>query len=161
NNLHQLGVAFHNYVGVKEAFPPAYTLMVSGSGINSHAWGPYLLPYLDQGPLAAQYNFNQPFLIPANQAVVTTPLKSFQCTATPTPDRVYSFTLPAGAVPGLPSFSWQAAASDYGVTTGVLGSFWDIAVGPPSGGSRDGALQVNKFTRVAEMTDGPSQTILL
>jgi prepilin-type N-terminal cleavage/methylation domain-containing protein len=37
NNLHQLGLAFHNYENVQHAFPPAYTF--TAPPINSHAWG--------------------------------------------------------------------------------------------------------------------------
>jgi prepilin-type N-terminal cleavage/methylation domain-containing protein/prepilin-type processing-associated H-X9-DG protein len=159
NNMHQLGLAFHNYEGVYQSFPPAYTLSVSP--LNSHAWGPYLLPYIEQSPLAQNYNFTQPFVTPGNQAVVTTPLKIMQCPSTPTQDRVYTFVLPAGAVPGLPKIQWQAAASDYGVTTGILGSLWDIIIGPPSGSDRGGALQANQPCRIAQITDGTSQTILL
>jgi prepilin-type N-terminal cleavage/methylation domain-containing protein/prepilin-type processing-associated H-X9-DG protein len=160
NNLKQLGLAFHTYHDTHKAFPPAYTIVTSPT-VNSHAWGAYLLPYIEQDPLWKRYNITQPFLTPANQAVVTTHLALHQCPSAPTANRLYPFTLPAGAVPGLPALRWQASASDYGVTSGVLGAFWDIVVGPPAGGTRHGALRVNQPTRVLQIQDGTSNTILL
>jgi prepilin-type N-terminal cleavage/methylation domain-containing protein len=155
NNLHQLGLAFHNYEGVNHSFPPAYTLSLDP--VNAHAWGPYLLPYFEQDNLARQYDFTQIFVVPGNQAVISTPLKVMQCPSTPIPDRVYTYTL---NVPGLPMLTWQAAAGDYGVTSGVLGRFWDAYVQAPVA-DRGGLLQVNEPCRIAQITDGTSNTIVL
>lgn len=159
SNLRQLGIAFHSYHDTKGYFPPAYTLTIGP--INSHAWGPHLLPHIEQDPLFKRYDLNQPFITPGNQAVISTPLKLFQCPATPDPNRLYAFTLPGGAIPGLPTLSWQATASDYGVVSGVLGVCWDLVIGPPAGGSRHGFLIFNEVTKFSDVTDGSSQTILL
>src|SRR5438045_977006 len=50
NNLHQLGVALHNYHGVYKNFPPARATTPA-----THSWVPYLLPYLEQQNLFNQY----------------------------------------------------------------------------------------------------------
>jgi prepilin-type N-terminal cleavage/methylation domain-containing protein/prepilin-type processing-associated H-X9-DG protein len=159
NNLHQLGIAFHNYENANGAFPPAYTLSVSP--LNAEAWGVFILPYLEQGNLYAKYDTNQPFTTSGNQAVISTPLTVMQCPATPTSPRLYSTTLPAGSVPGISvTVSWQAAAGDYGVTTGVLGRYWDVFVRLPTA-DRGGALKINEPARMSQISDGLSQTILL
>jgi prepilin-type N-terminal cleavage/methylation domain-containing protein len=46
NNLKQLGLAFHNYHGVRKALPYGR----SGGGSKDHSWAVLLLPYLDQQP---------------------------------------------------------------------------------------------------------------
>src|SRR6187455_1548302 len=49
NNLKQIGLAFHNYHGTYEKFPPGIT---STFGANFRwSWMAYLLPYLEQQSL--------------------------------------------------------------------------------------------------------------
>src|SRR5215468_7858615 len=44
NNLHQLGLAYHNYEGVFKGFAPAYI----SDPFKSAGWGTFLLPYIEQ-----------------------------------------------------------------------------------------------------------------
>jgi prepilin-type N-terminal cleavage/methylation domain-containing protein/prepilin-type processing-associated H-X9-DG protein len=53
NNLKQIGLALHNYHDVANCFPPG-TLF----GDDDYGWGTFILPYLDQGNLYNQLNFN-------------------------------------------------------------------------------------------------------
>lgn len=169
NNLHQIGIALHNYESGQGAFPPAYTIVVSAPIANS--WAVYLLPYLEQGNLYNNYNLNATVGTPANQAVIVTPLKGFQCPATPQQDRVYSDTAPAGAlVPGWPAISWTAVASDYTVTTGVREATLNNCFAGGGGGDRDGVLENEtlaapgagpKGVRVMQIIDGTSQTMMI
>lgn len=157
NNLHQLGLAFHHYHDTYNAFPEAYTLSISP--LNSHAWGPKILPFMEESALSSIYNLNVPFLVPQNQAVVRTRLPVFICPTRGNVAVVYTFTLPGGAVPGLPTLRWQAFPSDYGVQSGVLGRFWDVFVQVPA--DRHGALQANQQIVMGQILDGTSNTILL
>jgi prepilin-type N-terminal cleavage/methylation domain-containing protein/prepilin-type processing-associated H-X9-DG protein len=171
NNLHQIGLAFHNYENVNRAFPAAYVLTVNASGINSYTWGTSLLPYIEQGPLYNQYNVNVgygtvgttlPATLPTNMAVISTPVKIMQCPSSPSQGALYTGNLPKDALfKGQPAYVWQASATDYGVTTGVLGSGWALIVGTNAGGNREGALSANSMTRIVDITDGTSNTILL
>jgi hypothetical protein len=96
-------------------------------------------------------------VVPQNQAVITTLLPVMTCPSRGSPPTVYSFTL--SGVPGLPTLSWRAAPSDYGVQSGVLGVFWNVHVNQP--GSREGALSVNKRVTMGEILDGTSNVVLL
>ena len=70
NNLHNIGLALHNYHDVAQQFPAAKTnsgmyqsatdfYANGGSGtLNTTGWA-MLLPYMDQAPAYNQYNFNQ------------------------------------------------------------------------------------------------------
>ena len=60
NNLKQLGIAFHNYHSTYGTLPPAlWSASDFGScDPNLHVFGEMLLPYIDQGPLYNQINFN-------------------------------------------------------------------------------------------------------
>jgi len=56
NNLHQMGVALHNYESTKKVFPPAYqTASASATTpLPGWGWGTFLLPYIEQKALYTQ-----------------------------------------------------------------------------------------------------------
>ena len=64
NNLHQIGIAAMNYENVNQGLPPRCNVTVPYQG-----WGVTLLPYLEQGNLAAKYRFDLSFDDPANRGV--------------------------------------------------------------------------------------------
>ncbi len=157
NNLKQLGLAMHNFANSNDnKFPPSY--IFDPSKPNAHAWGVYMLPYIEQDNLFRMYNLNIIFVAGSNPAVVRVPLKSFQCPSSPDTDKIYTCPTALAGAYGLPPY--QAATSDYHVISGVMGSLWNIVVGGPSGG-RAGALEPNTMTPILGVTDGTSNTILL
>jgi prepilin-type N-terminal cleavage/methylation domain-containing protein/prepilin-type processing-associated H-X9-DG protein len=159
NNMKQIALAFHAYEGTNKGFPSAYEFKTSP--VYLYGWGPKILPYIEQDALYKRYDFGNVFFTPANQAVITTPLSVFRCPSAPNTNATYTFSLPAGALPPLPAATWTAAYSDYSTCSGVLGSGWEIIVGPPADGARHGALRPNETARLASFTDGTSSTILI
>jgi prepilin-type N-terminal cleavage/methylation domain-containing protein/prepilin-type processing-associated H-X9-DG protein len=158
NNLKQMGLAFHNFANSNDSkLPPSY--IFDPSKPNAHAWGVYLLPYIEQDNLFKQYNLNVIFVAPNNAAVIATPVKMFQCPSNPNQNKVYTCPAALAGAYGLPPF--QAAGSDYHVLSGVMGSLWNVVVDPNSGGARDGPLQPNVMNTILGITDGTSNTILL
>jgi prepilin-type processing-associated H-X9-DG protein len=117
NNLHQIGLALHNFHDTVGAFPPAringpfsgYTISIS-AGVQHSGW-PFLLPYLEQDALAKQYRRDVSWFHPWNQSVVTTQLQILQCPAAE-PKRV---------VIGGTGLAWggSAACGDYAVVRNV------------------------------------------
>jgi prepilin-type N-terminal cleavage/methylation domain-containing protein len=157
NNLKQIGLAFHNHENANGNFPASYVF--TGPPLVSYTWATKLLPYFEQDNLYKQFNFNGTFSDPGNQPVVTTHLKIMQCPAAQA-DRLYSFTLPGGTIPGIPiTLKWQASATDYAPTSGVLGRFYSF--NNLQTGDEHGLLQVNAPARIADVPDGLSNTILI
>ncbi|AMV26030.1 Type II secretion system protein G precursor [Gemmata sp. SH-PL17] len=157
NNLKQLGLALHNYHDRNNGFPAAYTYPPTATEPYLHGWGVRILPDIEQTALFSQYNMNAHFFQAPNAALIQNQLKTFQCPSTPNPNRINA--TPAGVVSGLPGYS--AACSDYAPTSGILGSVWDIIIGPPSGGDRHGVIRANMKQPILSVSDGSSNTIML
>ncbi len=156
NNLKQLGLALHNYEGSLNTFPPN---LVPGGNYRYSAgnWGvlAYLTPYLDQTPLYNSMNLNAP---------------TYAATAP------YNIADPGNAVAAgylLPLFlcpsDWsKSLGGGYGVA--ALGSsnycanqgsgINNTASGPQHGSpyNADGVMFANSRIRIADITDGTSNT---
>jgi len=75
NNLKQIGLAFHNYHNANDRFPPGWT--------NLHSHVPFLLPYLEQGAVAATYRFDLPWNHLSNQSAVRHDIPILVCPSAP------------------------------------------------------------------------------
>jgi prepilin-type N-terminal cleavage/methylation domain-containing protein/prepilin-type processing-associated H-X9-DG protein len=173
NNMKQIGLALHNYHDANSSFPAAWKYTPQPTLTPKavvHGWAIYVLPYLEQSALYQRYDFTKSLYDDPNASVIQTQLSVFQCPATPDQNRVESIPVPkdvGGSLPGIPAGVLKAAATDYSVTTGILGRGWDIIVGPnpPATGDRDGVLAATgppySYTRVTDVTDGTSNTIMI
>lgn len=70
NNEKQIMLALHNYENMYGTFPPAYIPDENGKPMTS--WRVLILPFLEQQPLHAQYDFSKPWDSPENLAVANT-----------------------------------------------------------------------------------------
>jgi prepilin-type processing-associated H-X9-DG protein len=150
NNLHQLGLACSNYHDSYRSLPPGYQAQmayVDGATDTAPGWGwaAYLLPFLEQGNLHRQLDFTQPV---ESCAAIQTIVPLLLCPADTVPERPFvvtdvTFTQVAVAAP-----------CSYAATCGPDAS--DVA--DPTGA---GAFYRNSQTRLTDITDGTSGTILL
>jgi prepilin-type N-terminal cleavage/methylation domain-containing protein/prepilin-type processing-associated H-X9-DG protein len=154
NNLKQLGLALHNFHDAHGKFPPG---QVSGglleAGVTqavNHGWGPFFLPFIERQDLADRYHWDVNVSDPANRPVGSTQLKIFQCPSAE-PDRFYT----AGPVS---AYGGKSACGDYAPTWYVDAILVGEGLIDRAG---NGVLQPNHMTRLSEITDGMSQTILL
>jgi prepilin-type N-terminal cleavage/methylation domain-containing protein/prepilin-type processing-associated H-X9-DG protein len=186
NNLKQIGLAEHGYHDTYGKFTCSWDYEPPKAGVRatgvSHAWGVYLLPYIEQDNLYKQYNFNalsynSPGITTPNPAVVSAPLKIFQCPSSPNQGRIYNFPVPANVLPGEPAGTFTGSASDYTALTGVRN--WNILVNPSPAetdlqdiGQRQGILRgvstdptttasFSPQMSVANVTDGLSNTFMI
>jgi prepilin-type N-terminal cleavage/methylation domain-containing protein/prepilin-type processing-associated H-X9-DG protein len=91
NNLHQLGLALHNYMSANDAVPevyPQWAFPVSnGPSSTWGLWSPQarMLGYLEQGPLYNALNFNMlnRWTDMANHSFAGTRIASFLCPSSP------------------------------------------------------------------------------
>jgi prepilin-type N-terminal cleavage/methylation domain-containing protein/prepilin-type processing-associated H-X9-DG protein len=146
NNLHQIGLACHHYHDATNGFPPGYVATAAyPDSAPGWGWGAFLLPYVEQDTLHRQINFNLPLQgQPAIQAMV----KVYLCPSDlppPSAFPVVNATLDPIAL---------AAPSSYAATVGDDDSECDAPTG-------NGVFYRNSHTRIAEITDGTSQTTLI
>lgn len=159
NHLRQLGLAYHNHENTHKVLPPSY---ISDPN-KPTGWGVFLLSFMEQNALDDRYNRNAPFFYsnPAygidNQAVANSPITILRCPSAPEREPyTYSFTFP-----GYPSISWQAWASDYSPIAGVADSLNTYLSLDYTTNQLLGALEPDKTTPFARLTDGLSNTILV
>lgn len=166
NNLKQVGLAYHNYHGVHNTFPAG----ANNNPVNTNGWGLYLLPYIEQDNLYKQYDLTQPFatgnIIPGpaqNQTVTSTVVQTYRCPSTPNASPTpytYSFFLPPG-YGGPLTLTWMAASADYGPIKSVDSTFGLTTLAGVSGTSFEGVLVPDKQSRIADITDGTANTIMI
>ena len=170
NNLKNLGLAAQNYHDNHCTFPPGAVgplgPLPQFADLKHHAAGAFLLPYLEQPALASQYQWDVSWYDPPNQRVVNTQLKIWQCPSA-LPNRITDGSLLTVAPPPEVLFSGTAACGDYGamgsVDAGLEAKGLIDSTGAPREprGHYEGILPVNAARRLAEVTDGSSQTILI
>jgi prepilin-type N-terminal cleavage/methylation domain-containing protein/prepilin-type processing-associated H-X9-DG protein len=146
NNLKQMGIACHNYHDANKCFPPGYYATAFYPDTSpGWGWGAFLLPYLEQDSLYRQIDFSQPLQTsPAIQSV----LKIFICPSDLPPGG------PFPVVDGTFTTIAMAAPSSYAATVGQDADDVDAPTG-------SGVFYRNSHTRIAEITDGTSQTVMI
>jgi prepilin-type processing-associated H-X9-DG protein len=86
NNLMQISLALQMYEDTHGTLPPAY--IPDASGKPMHSWRVLILPFLEEGSLHSQYDFNQPWDSPKNLALAQQMPKIYSCpTGDPSPDK--------------------------------------------------------------------------
>jgi prepilin-type N-terminal cleavage/methylation domain-containing protein/prepilin-type processing-associated H-X9-DG protein len=156
NNLHQIGLAMHNYHDTEGSFPPCYIKMVSPQYPNTPSflfrWSALakIAPFLEQGNLYNALDLTIPLyedtaldVTPPNVPWVAQRISIYQCPSD-TQDPIN------------PAFG----PSNYMVCCGsglVHGGTHD----PASGDIPDGVFYTASSTRISDITDGTSTTALV
>jgi prepilin-type N-terminal cleavage/methylation domain-containing protein/prepilin-type processing-associated H-X9-DG protein len=175
NNLKQLGLGLRLFEDAHGKFPPGQANgPLPEAGIKKpdvhHGWAPFILPHIEQDNLFKLYDFNAWSASWENQPVVAKQLPIFQCPSTPEQDRYMEFGVFTGGRKGAcgdyaPTFGVDRALVDLRLIDRpedqlIFGTFssgplvWEITYYP-------GILVPNRMTRLSEIRDGASNTILL
>jgi prepilin-type N-terminal cleavage/methylation domain-containing protein/prepilin-type processing-associated H-X9-DG protein len=160
NNLKQIGLACHQHHDAYGKFPPGWVYapftVPQGKIIQGGAGTfPCLLPFLEQEALARKYRWDKRPQGPENQPVATTQLKVLQCPSAQ-PDRWVT----AVEDPGNYSYGGKGACGDYGGVRNIDTRLVALGLVDPAA-NYQGVLAENYLTRLADITDGTSQTILV
>jgi prepilin-type N-terminal cleavage/methylation domain-containing protein/prepilin-type processing-associated H-X9-DG protein len=150
NNMKQLGLALHNHHDTQGGFPAAKSETVVNNVTLIHSWTPFILPYIEQGNLQNKYRFDRTWDNAATNdadpgGVNQTDLKGFLCPSAP-----------AGR-----KGSRHRGVLDYSPANTITRPNPFVTHMPPSDPTNIGILGYNVQRRIAEITDGTTNTILL
>ena len=122
---------------------------------GGHGTFPFLLPFVEQEPLANIYRWDKRAQGPENQPVATTQLKILQCPSAE-PNRWVT------AVEDERNYSYggKGACGDYAGIREIDAALAELGL-VDRVANYDGVLSQNHLTRLVEITDGTSQTILV
>ena len=145
NNLHQLGLAFQQYHDSHRRLPPGFAWP------EKTLWSAYLLPFLEYRQLYADIDLDGPWDVPesVNQLATGFIIPVYRC--------------PSANAPLATEFEGidQRGPCTYTVCASgvVVRESGDTA---PKGGDEklDGTMYHNSRTRIADITDGTSHTII-
>jgi prepilin-type N-terminal cleavage/methylation domain-containing protein/prepilin-type processing-associated H-X9-DG protein len=157
NNLKQMGLALHNYHDTLGAFPMGYAAQRpfrdgAADTTPGWGWGAMILAQLEQRPLFNQVNFVWAVEAPQNSTVVMTSLSTYVCPSDLT-DGAFAVTDALG------NRLATATPSSYAACVG--GNETDTVTGVNNDGLGRGVFFRNSSTRLADISDGASQTIAL
>lgn len=190
NNLKQIGLALHNYEQAMGVFPPGYVSSIdpkdvtpctsdleTGSGVDlgtGWAWGSMILPFLEQQPLYSSINFNLSVAYRDNDTCSLTALSVYLCPSDDGPSVVPVFKDPPDpANPG----TFDASQIVDKLSRGNYVGMWGLGEICAQSGATDainnngqtplikgqhaGIFYRNSATKVAAITDGLSNTIIV
>jgi prepilin-type N-terminal cleavage/methylation domain-containing protein/prepilin-type processing-associated H-X9-DG protein len=149
NNLKQLSLAMHNYENVYQAFPPGRT-----KESPRHSWSAFMLPFIEQDNVFKLYKINLDWDNPANYEAVQTQLAVFNCPSTLPGERTDD------------TVTAKPACGDYSTISGVkpwvaINCFGSALHGNDSDPRLLGALVIDQRTRILDIIDGTSNTIMI
>jgi len=146
NNLKQIGLALHNYASANDSKLPPTRVQV-GSDRKFRAWTPIVVSYVEQDNVARQWDMNTRWDQGSNLVLAQVKMKVFMCPSAPE-DR------PAPVQPPL-------GPCDYLVFHRIRPRFYVANNLPNPGVELPGAMDIVNHTRLTDITDGTSQTILI
>jgi prepilin-type N-terminal cleavage/methylation domain-containing protein len=158
NNLKQIGLALHNYHESHECFPPGW-IGVTGNqpdanGLSGWGWASRLLHKMEQQSLYHQINFNLAVNDPVNGAPLRQVLPVFRCPSDPSSDLWVLNDDMGNPVATLPTANYVGCFGTDGLD--------DCETSPPGVECRgDGVLMHNFVTRLRDLRDGTSSTLMV
>lgn len=151
NNLKQIGLALHNYHGQHAVFP-----FGSGRAGDYWSWSALILPQLEQQNLYNQIDFNYAAIelhTVNNQAAVTF-IDVYLCPSAPSPS-LLSTTIRIPGVEDAAETNYSALAT---LETGLVPPHLFQYGSDPLG---KGVMYLNSSTRIRDITDGTSNTLIV
>lgn len=156
NNLHQIGLALHNYHQTHRTFPPgtieyrnAYRMVYgsSNTGLN-FAWSALILPFLEQSAVLGNLDYGHPYDDPVNAEIAAQVLPVYVCPTVPDGSKLRDGMGPChyGGIAGKQSPS----------RLGIM--LYDV---PARAGGKLSGISQAQAIRAADIQDGLTHTLIV
>jgi prepilin-type N-terminal cleavage/methylation domain-containing protein len=154
NNLKQIGLGMHAYMLTRQAFPPGYISTVlpdHDDGGPGWAWGPMILPFIEEDSLSDQVNLAAPIESEAAAKVRLATLSLFVCPSDGTFEAIID-------IPEKKSDTiiCQMAAANYVGSAGTVRPTCKLCRD-----NFDGVFGRNRAIKPKELQDGLSKTLAI
>ncbi len=123
----------------------------SNPNLPRQGWGVFILPFIERKDLSDRYDFKFGWQTTHNIPITSTRIETFINPTSPEPQRLDD-------KPEASPWTGIVASGDYAVVTHVAKALFDAGHVDESG---DGAMPKNKLSRLADIRDGLSHTILI
>jgi prepilin-type processing-associated H-X9-DG protein/prepilin-type N-terminal cleavage/methylation domain-containing protein len=157
NNLKQLALAAHHHHDARGRFPTGLHTVetISGGYANGTCWEVELLPYFEQDNLKGRWDYTdfRNNVVGGRNATTAQVLQVLLCPSDPFPDPVYFVDVS----PQYPQYAYASGfygLSSYGGNAGKWSGNGPLA-------TRDGIFFQDSRIRLADVTDGASNTFLI
>ena len=147
NNLHQIGIALHNYESAHHSLPSGYISEFTSGGVDTGpgwGWASLLLNQLEERTLSGLIQFARPMEDPRNELPRMTPVQIYLCPSDPAPP-----AWPALRDDAARTKICEVASANY---VGMYGT-------TEPGVDGTGLFFRNSHVRIRDITDGAAQTI--
>ena len=152
NNLKQIGLALQNYHDTQNSFPPGYVSNFDAAGDDTGpgwGWAAFILPQMEQQNLYNAIQLNQNIEVPGNSGVRVRPVKSYICPSDSVP-------------PTWTAMKYDAAGNPVGAICDVASASYVGVFGVTEPGvDGEGIFFRNSAVKIADITDGTSQTLMV
>jgi prepilin-type N-terminal cleavage/methylation domain-containing protein len=177
NNVKQINLGLQNYHASRRIFPEGESSLPSGStggiigGGVGHAWSGFLLPHIEQGSLEIDYKY--PGYTETSGGFAQLPIPHYSALTAQIPvykcpssghARTYNFDgTPSGILPPNSGATQFALANAFGILeyVGIAGSNRSPPNTSGNQTSNSGTLYIHSKTRIRDITDGTSNTIIV
>lgn len=164
SNMRQLGLALHNYESARRKFPPgyAYSQGIDEANQLGHAWGAFILPYLEQQHLYKLVDTRLPVFDAANLTAREAALPVFLCPADSF--SANNFVIRDESSTPVEKYAAASYCANWGPASGVLetpGNTVDDINLDATPDQSTGPFFRNSKTRLSDITDGASNTLAI
>jgi prepilin-type processing-associated H-X9-DG protein len=155
NNLKQIGLALHNYASVHDAFPAGTVNSPKLPPADRLSWFLLILEFLEQTRSRLLIDPGEPWNAGANRILIVETIHEDQSISRAPMGEISAFQCPSHRHPATPP--GRPSATDY---VGIAGLGTDAAT-LPAGHRRAGFFGYARQTRIEDITDGTTHTMML
>jgi prepilin-type N-terminal cleavage/methylation domain-containing protein len=157
NHLKQIGLGLHNYHDVHGGLPPGGMATASTAAANDGmGFHVFLLPYVEQDALFRQFNTSNPYNAAPNRALGATKVGFYLC-----PSAINLYTENTGEYAPSGEKGWTTHYHGNMGPNDVTSNRYEVISSTNGGQATQGVLGRDTKTRLAEITDGTSNTFMV